>query len=112
MGSCEMKTLQFALLLILALAVPSQAQSTAAKQEQFSRGTTKVKIGAILMGAAVFTLVASPPGEVNVVVAPILGAGMGLVLWGSKERSDAMKPQLTFGASMVRSRGLYFSRRW
>jgi len=111
MGSSRLKTLLFTSILILAIAASSQAQSVASKEEQFKRGTLKVKIGAILLGAAVFTLVASPQEE-TVVVSSLIGAGMGFVLWGTKERADATKPQVTLGARIGRSTSFYFSRRW
>ena len=111
MGSLSLKTLLFTSILILAIAVPSQAQTVASKEEQFKRGTLKVKIGAILLGAAVLTVVASPKEE-TVMVSSLMGAGMGFVLWGTKERADATKPQVTFGAGIGRSTSFYFSRRW
>jgi hypothetical protein len=106
-----LKTFLFTSMLVLAIAEPSQAQGVASKQEQFKRGTLKVKIGAILMGAAVFTLIASPETD-SVVVPTLLGSGMGFVLWGIKERADAAKPQVTFGGRIGRSTGVYFSRQW
>jgi len=111
MESSRLKTLLLTSILSLAIAVPSQAQSVASKEEQFKRGTLKLKIGAILMGGAVFTLVASPEAE-TVVVSSLMGGGMGFVLWGAKERADGTKPQVTFGARIGRSTGFYFSRRW
>jgi hypothetical protein len=107
----RLKTLLFASILILAIAAPSEAQSVASKEEQFKRGTLKVKVGAILLGAAVFTVVSSPKEE-TVAVSSLMGAGMGFILWGTKERVDATKPQVTFGARIGHSTSFYFSRRW
>ena len=111
MRPSRLKTVLFTSTLILALAYQSQAQSVASKEEQFKRGTLKLKIGSVLIGGAVFTLVASPDAE-TVVVSSLMGAGMGFVLWGAKERADATKPQVTFGARIGRSTRFYFSRRW
>jgi len=98
----RLKTILFTSILILTISVPSQAQSAASKEEQFKRGTLKVKIGAILLGAGVFTAVASPDAE-TVVISSLMGTGMGFVLWGTKERADASKPQVTFGTRIGRS---------
>lgn len=98
-------------LLALLIAAPSQAQSTPAKVDQHKRGTTKVKVGAVLMGVGVFLVVTSPGAE-NFAVPAAFGTGIGLVVWGAKERSDAMKPNTGFGVRLGRSKGLYFSKRW
>jgi len=107
----SLKTLLFTSVVILALSAPSQAQSTPAKVEQYSRGTTRMKVGAVLMGAGVF-LVVTTPGAENVAAPVAIGTGMGLVMWGAKDRSDAMKPYAGFSVRLGRSKGLYFSRRW
>lgn len=101
------------LLFILALliAAPCQAQSTPAKVEQYNRGTTKMKVGALLMGAGLF-LVVTTPGAERVAVPVAVGTGMGLVLWGSRERSSATKPHTVFGLSVGRSNHVSMSRRW
>jgi len=109
--SARLRLLVLTSFLVLAAAVPSQAQSAASKEEQFNRGTTKVKIGAVLLGAALFTVVASPK-EDTVIVSSLVGAGMGFVFWGIKERADATKPQLIFGTRIGRSTNFYLSRRW
>src|SRR5687768_6141395 len=106
-------SLKLSLLCVLGLliAAPSQAQSTPAKVEQHQRGTTKMKVGAVLASAGVF-LVVTTPGAENFAGPVVIGTGMGFVLWGAKERSDAMKPHTAFGVRLGRSKGLYFSRRW
>jgi hypothetical protein len=109
-GIINLKTV-LAAVLTLALAAPSQAQNSVSKQEQYNRGTLKMKVGAILMGTGFF-FVLTTPGSEKLVVPAAMGTGMGLVLWGAKDRSDAMRPHIAFGAGFGRSKGLYFSRRW
>ena len=112
MRICALKTVVMGVVLTLGLAAPSPAQNTPAKVEQYGRGTMKMKVGAVLMSAGVF-LIATTPGAEKVVVPAAFGAGMGLVLWGAKDRSDAMRPNTAFGAHLGRTtKGLYFSRRW
>lgn len=105
--------LRIPLLCVLALlvAAPSEAQSTPAKVDQYNRGTKKLKIGAVLMGAGAF-LVVTTPGSGTVAAPVTLGTGMGLILWGAKDRANAMKPHTAFGASLGRSKRLYVSRQW
>ena len=111
MRTLGFKTVLAGVVLTLALAAPSQAQNTPAKVDQYGRGTMKMKVGAILMSAGVFFIVTTPGAE-KIVVPAAFGTGMGLVLWGARERSDAMKPHTAFGAHLGRTKGLYFSRRW
>jgi hypothetical protein len=111
MRTRRFKTVLSAIVLTLVCAAPSQAQNTHAKVGQYDRGTMKMKVGAALVGAGVFFMVTTPGAE-QVVVPAAMGTGMGLVLWGAKERSDAMKPHTAFGVRLGRSKGLYFSRRW
>src|SRR5689334_17536691 len=98
-------------LLVLLVAAPAQAQNTPAKLEQYQRGIKKIKVGAILMGVGVF-LVVTTPGSENVAVPVAVGTGMGLVMWGAKDRADALKPQTGVSVRLGPSKGLYFSRRW
>jgi len=111
MRTIRFNTVLAGVVLTLALAAHSEAQNTPAKVEQYGRGTMKMKAGAILMCTGVFFVVTTPGSE-NLVVPAAFGTGMGLVMWGAKERSDAMKPQTAFGAHLGRTKGLYFSRRW
>ena len=106
------KTVLAGVVLTLTLAAPLQAQNTPAKVHQYGRGTTKMKAGAILMAAGVFFIVTTPGAE-KFVVPATFGTGMGLILWGAKDRSDAVKRSTAFGADLGRtSKRLYFSRRW
>jgi|SRR5687768_1128096 len=108
-----MKSLLAALIVSLAVAAPTAAQQrTPVKEVQLKSGTFKVKAGATLMAAGVFLVVADPTGTPGPLGPSALGAGMGLVLWGAKQRADALQPQLTFGAAVGRSKAVYFSRRW
>lgn len=111
MSTHLLKILLAAIVLALAIASPVLAQNTPAKVEQYSRGAKKMKVGAVLMGAGVFFVVTTPGSE-KFVVPAAFGTGMGLVMWGARERADAMKPQTGFGVRVGGSKGLYFSRRW
>jgi len=112
-----MKSQLLALILSLCVTVPSAAnQSTPTKEERLRSGTNKIKTGAILMGAgAVLMLVPQqrdPRRDQEPLATAAMATGMGLVLWGTKQRSDALRPQLTFGAAAGRSKGVWVSRRW
>ena len=111
MATLTFKRVLSGVVLSLVLAAPSQAQNTPAKIEEYGRGTLKMKAGAVLMGAGVF-LIFTTPGAENIAAPAAMGTGMGLVLWGAKERSNAMKPHTAFGVQWARSKTLYFSRRW
>jgi hypothetical protein len=108
-----MRPLLAALIVSLAVAAPAAAQQrTPIKEEQLKSGTLKVKAGALLMATGVFLIVVEPASTPGLLAPSALGTGMGLVLWGAKQRSNALRPQLTFGATVGRSKALYFSRRW
>lgn len=112
-----MKSLLLTLILGLSVAVPSAAnQSTPAKAEQLRSGTNKIQIGAILIGVGVVLMVVpqqrDPRRDQQPLATAVMATGMGLVLWGTKQRSDALRPQLTFGAAVGRSKGVWVSRRW
>jgi hypothetical protein len=108
-----MKALLLTLIVSLSVAIPSAAnQSSQAKEERLRSGTNKIRIGAILMGAGVVLMIASPQRDPGPLGTPAMAGGMGLVLWGTKQRSDALRPQLTFGAAFGRSKGVWVSRLW
>lgn len=99
------------LIVALAIAAPCQAQSTPAKVAQYNRGTTKMKVGALLAGVGVFLIVTTPGAE-RVAVPVAVGTGMGLVLWGARDRSRAMQPHTAFGVRVGRSTSVSVSRVW
>jgi hypothetical protein len=105
--------LPLTLILVLACSVPALAdQTTPAKAAEFRSGTTKLKAGAILMAAGTLVIVAGVTEKPGVLGPSALAGGMGLIMWGAKQRSDALRPQQVFGFTVGRKSSVYFSRRW
>lgn len=107
-----MKSLLLTLIVSFAVTVPVAAQTTPAKEDLLRGGTNKIKAGAILMAAGTFLVLMEAPAAPGPLGPSVLGTGMGLVLWGTKQRADGLRPQLIFGATAGRTKGVYFSRRW
>jgi glycerol uptake facilitator-like aquaporin len=113
-----MKRLPFVIaVLVILLAVPATAQQSQPDQERLlKRGAKKIVIGVVLIGVGAM---ATPLTGVNEnsaaprsVGAALMVTGSSLALWGVHDRYKAVRPQLTFGATLGQSKAVYFRKRW
>lgn len=108
------RLISLVLAMMLSASAPVAAQPlTPAQEEQIKRGTTKIAIGAVLIGAGALMMPATSVGNTEA------GAGLGLVIggtmvvmWGVRDRHKATRPHLAFGATIGRSKAVYLRRRW
>ena len=109
-------------LLVLAIVLFGVSHATAGQQqsaneELLRRGARKITIGTVLIAAG---LVAMPITDLNdpnkdvqrTVGAGLVAAGGGFVLWGVHDRYNAVRSQVTFGATIGRTNVVYVRRRW
>ena len=95
--------IQIVIVMLLLSVIPgadaaAQQAASAAKEAKFQSGTTKIKLGVVLLGAGALIVVADNSHT--------------SILWGAKQRSDALRPQLTFGLTLRESKTLFVSRQW
>jgi hypothetical protein len=102
--------------LLVFIAMPAMAeQSTPAQEQLFKSGTKKIVAGVVLSGVGAIVL---PLTGINEKDAPhaasaaLIIGGAGLTLWGVRDRYNATRPQVTFGATVGRTNSVYVRRQW
>jgi hypothetical protein len=113
-----MRQLLLMVAVVLFVVSPATAGQSKPTEEQLLRsGARNITIGTVLVAAG---LVAMPITDLNdphkdtqrAVGAGLTAAGMGFVLWGVHDRYKAVRPQISFGAVVGKSKAVYVRRRW
>ena len=93
---------------------PQPDQETA----QIRSGTHKIELGVGLAIVGAVLMVVPTNGRrsddhrLDAPAAVMVAGGFGLILWGTKERTQAIHPQTTFGLMVGRSQGVQIRRVW
>jgi hypothetical protein len=95
---------------------PTAPQATDKARDQIHRGNVKIAVG---VGLAVAGLLAGPlstgtdkEAQHDGIGGGMAAVGMGLIVWGVKQRLDALKPQTTLGFTLGSRTGIQIGRRW
>jgi glycerol uptake facilitator-like aquaporin len=113
-----MKGLSFAIAaLVVLIALPATAQQSQSDQERLlKRGAKKIVIGVVVIGVGAMATPLTGVNENSAVPrsvgAALMVSGTALTLWGVRDRYNAVRPTLTFGATLGQSRAVYVRRRW
>jgi len=104
--------------IVLVVAWPAAAeQSKPAQEELLRRGAKKITIGTVLITAGLVAMpitgLSRPDADgQRAVGACLIVTGAGFALWGARDRYNAVRSQITFGAAIGRSNAVYVRRRW
>lgn len=106
-----------AMVTFLAPHVCAQQPTESEAAAKIHRANRKLLIGAGLLGAAAFTLPVTASdaewsGSAGKTGLGLVVAGTGLVVWGVRERQQALRPETTVAIFVGRSNGVRFRRAW
>ena len=112
-----MKTLIGVVVLVLVTTMAFADDQSAARMH---RGSVKIWIGSVLMGAgAILVPVTATKGHAGpthdalpVTGVGIAGVGTGILWWGVTEQRHAASPQTTVGVALGRTNAVQVRRRW
>jgi hypothetical protein len=111
-----MKLTSLVIAAVVLIAVPASAdQSTPDQERLLKRGSKKIVVGVVLAGVGAIATPLTGMNESNArrgASAALIVGGAGLTLWGVRDRVNATRPQLTFGATLGQSKAVYFRKRW
>ena len=106
------------LIALFATSVFAQQPQTDQTTAKIHRATVKIEvgIGLAIVGAALMAIPANAPNSdsrrLDGPYAAMVAGGFGLILWGTRERSQAVHPQTSVGLMVGRSRGVQIRRVW
>jgi hypothetical protein len=104
--------------LLAANVFAQQPQADQATTAQIRRGTHKIELGVGLAIVGAVLMVVPTNGKrsddhrLDAPAAAMVAGGFGLILWGTKDRTQAIHPQTTFGLMVGRSQGVQIRRVW